>query len=73
MYMLSEGLTYDIANIAHPLLFSVTYVGTKKIIEDYVAEVSEGLAYCFGTVRMLNRAGKIAFFKQSQKALGCRR
>ena len=44
MYILREGLTYDIANIAHPMLFAATYVGTKKIIEDYVEEVSESLA-----------------------------
>ncbi|AYA04471.1 DUF3336 domain-containing protein [Acinetobacter sp. WCHAc010034] len=71
MYMLSEGLTYDIANIAHPLLFSVTYVGTKKIIEDYVAEVSEGLAFIASEqCECLTVQEKIAFFKQSQKAFG---
>ncbi len=30
MYILREGLSYDIANIAHPLLFTEAYVGTKK-------------------------------------------
>ena len=71
MYILSEGLTYDIANIAHPLLFSVTYVGTKKIIEDYVAAVSEGLAFIASEqCECLTVAEKINFFENCQKAFG---
>ena len=49
MYLLREGLSYDIANIAHPMLFTATYVGTKKIIEDYIEEVSLGLAFVAST------------------------
>ena len=30
IYILREGLTFDIANIAHPMLFTATYVGTKN-------------------------------------------
>lgn len=71
MYILREGLSYDIANIANPMLFTATYVGTKKIIEDYVEEVSESLAYiasdsCTG----LYRAQKIEFFEHCKKAYG---
>ena len=71
IYMLREGLTYDVANIAHPLLFSATYVGTKRIIEDYIEEVSQSLAYiaseaCAG----LNRQEKIEFFQHAQQAYG---
>lgn len=28
--ILREGLSYDIANIGHPMLFTATYIGTKK-------------------------------------------
>ena len=35
MYLLREGLSYDIANIAHPMLFTATYVGTKKFITQF--------------------------------------
>jgi NTE family protein len=71
MYLLREGLTYDIANIAHPMLFAATYVGTKKIIEDYVIEVSESLVYiasaeCEG----LSIPEKIDFFKHCKIAYG---
>ncbi|MBF7682157.1 DUF3336 domain-containing protein [Acinetobacter sp. B5B] len=45
IHLLREGLSYDIANICHPMLFSVTRLGTKQVIEEYVAEVSECLRY----------------------------
>lgn len=71
MYILSEGLTFDIANIAHPLLFSVAYVGTKKIIEDYVAAVSEGLSFIASEAcECLSVKEKISFFEHCQKAYG---
>lgn len=34
-----------IFNIGHPMLFAETYIGTKKIIENYVDEVSDCLRY----------------------------
>lgn len=71
MYILREGLTYDIANIAHPMLFTATYVGTKKIIEDYVSEVSESLAFIASQdCQCLSIAQKIEFFEQSKIAYG---
>ena len=71
MYILSEGLTYDVGNIAHPLLFTEAYVGTKKIIEDYVDEVSQSLAFIASEECVcLDAAQKIEFFEQSQKAYG---
>lgn len=71
MYILREGLTYDIANICHPMLFVVCHVGTKKIIEDYVDEVSQGLKYIAETeTPELTRAEKITFFENCQVAYG---
>lgn len=70
MYILREGLTYDIANIAHPMLFTATYMGTKKIIEDYVEEVSESLAFIASTAcQCLSLSEKIDFF-QHCKSIG---
>ena len=45
IYILRDGLTYDFANIGHPMLFTETYIGTKKIIENYVDEMSDCLRY----------------------------
>lgn len=71
MYILREGLSYDIANIAHPLLFTEAYVGTKRIIEDYVEQVSQGLAHIASTdCSCLNIEEKIEFFKGCQRAYG---
>lgn len=71
IYILREGLTYDIANIAHPLLFSATYVGTKRIIEDYIEEVSQSLAFIASDAcTELQHQEKIEFFQHAQQAYG---
>lgn len=71
VYLLQEGLTHDIANIGHPMLFASTYVGTKQIIEDYIEEVSASLAFVAGSqCQTLTHAEKIRFFKNCQKTYG---
>lgn len=71
MYLLREGLTYDIANIAHPMLFAATLVGTKTIIEDYVEEVSASLAFIASdSCECLAYAEKLDFFKHCERAYG---
>lgn len=71
IYILSEGLSHDIANIAHPLLFTETYVGTKKIIEDYVEEVSQSLAFIASVAcEDLSLVEKIEFFTNCEKVYG---
>lgn len=69
--VLLEGLTYDIANIGHPLLFTHTFVGTKKIIEDYIEEVDACLmciAHYQGDDFTLEQ--KLNFFNNCQQAYG---
>ena len=71
VHILREGLSYDIANIAHPMLFTATYVGTKKIIEDYVDEVSESLLFIASAeCQDFSSDEKYAFFQHCQKAYG---
>ena len=71
MYILREGLSYDIANISHPLLFSQAYVGTKKIIEDYVDEVSQSLAFIASDeCTCLSLDEKLEYFQHCQRAYG---
>ena len=71
MHILREGLTYDIANIAHPMLFTATLVGTKKIIENYVSEVSNSLAFVASEeCQSIPHEEKITFFQSCQKAYG---
>lgn len=59
--VLLEGLTYDIANIGHPLLFTHTFIGTKKIIEDYIGEVDACLRF------IANYKGQEFGLKQKQE------
>ncbi|WP_273776833.1 DUF3336 domain-containing protein [Acinetobacter sp. GSS19] len=71
IYILREGLTYDIANIGHPMLFTATYVGTKKIIEDYVEEVSHSLYYLVSSnCNGMSVQERIDFFENCQRAYG---
>lgn len=71
MYILREGLSHDVANIGHPMLFAQTYIGTKKLIEDYVEEVSQSLLYIASEkCESLSTADKIKFFENCKQAYG---
>ena len=71
IYILREGLSHDVANIGHPMLFTQTYVGTKKIIEDYIHEVCESLIFIASQkCDSLSIKEKIDFFQNCQLAYG---
>lgn len=71
IYLLREGFNYDVANIAHPMLFTMTHVGTKKIIEDYIDEVSLSLNYIASDVcTLFTQQEKKDFFLHCQRAYG---
>ncbi|MFM7811409.1 MAG: DUF3336 domain-containing protein [Acinetobacter junii] len=71
IYVLREGLSYDFANIGHPMLFAETYVGTKKIIENYVELVSDCFQYLASSECItFQLKEKIQFFEECQKAYG---
>ena len=71
IYILREGLTHDVANIGHPMLYAHTFVGTKKIIEDYIEEVSESLVFIASQkCESLSLKEKLEFFENCQLAYG---
>ena len=71
VYVLREGLSHDIANIGHPMLFNATYIGTKKLIEDYVEEVTHCMNFIASSECItFQRQEKIAFFEHCAKAYG---
>lgn len=71
IYILREGLSHDVANIGHPMLFNQTYVGTKKIIEDYIEEVSLSLVYIASSqCDALTVQEKLDFFQNCKLAYG---
>lgn len=70
-HLLKEGLSHDIAHICHPMLYSVTRLGTKKVIEDYVAEVSKCLKYIHQLPDLkMSNLQKQQFFNTCQIAYG---
>lgn len=69
IHLLNEGLTYDIGNICHPMLFVVCRLGTKQIIEDYIDEINQTLHYLEQTDE-LSLDEKINFFENAQIAYG---
>lgn len=68
---LREGLYHDLANIAHPMLYSQTFVGTKKLIEDYIAAVSAAFEYIASAeFNGFNLDEKIQYFQGASQAYG---
>jgi TAG lipase / steryl ester hydrolase / phospholipase A2 / LPA acyltransferase len=68
---LYEGLHGNLGNISSPMLYGVCRVGTKKLIEDYVAEVTRCLDFiCAGDFADFGFEDKIQFFKRTAIAFG---
>lgn len=66
-----EGLSFDIANISHPLLYAQSFIGTKKIIEDYIEQMSNVFAYIASNkFTAFTRSEKIDYFENALKAYG---
>ena len=69
--LLREGLHHDLGNIGHPLLYSQAYIGTKKLIEDYVEEVCQSLYYiCYQDFDFLSEVEKYQFFENTKHSYG---
>jgi NTE family protein len=61
---LREGLHHDLGNMGDSRLYQECYLGTKHLIDDYVAEVCECLTYvCNNHKSTMLPAQKIDFFK----------
>ncbi|MEW6169248.1 MAG: DUF3336 domain-containing protein [Pseudomonadota bacterium] len=68
---LYEGLHGNLGNISNPGLYAVARVGTKKLIEDYIAEVARCLDFiCAGDFADFGFEDKIQFFKRTAIAFG---
>ena len=71
IYILREGLSFDVANISHPMLFGHTFIGTKKLIEDYIAEVCNSLVFIASQAcDTLSDQQKLDFFENCQLSYG---
>ncbi|SFF52854.1 NTE family protein [Fontimonas thermophila] len=70
-FELYEGLHGNLGNMSNPALYAVARVGTKKLIEDYIAEVARCLDFlCAGNFPDFGLEDKIQFFKRTATAFG---
>ena len=71
VYRLREGLHRNLGNIANPLLYTHAHVGTKKLIENYVHEVSSTLDYlCDNEFDEFPYPQKMEFFQETAQNFG---
>lgn len=68
---LREGLYHDLGNIGHPLLYAQAYLGTKRLIEDYIDQVCQCLNYlCDQTFDFWPLEEKYRFFEDTYHSYG---
>lgn len=68
---LREGLHHDLGNMGNPRLYTYANVGTKKLIEDYVAQVCTALNYvCAQPADIISHDDKIRFFEHTGRSFG---
>lgn len=68
---LREGLYHDLGNMGNPLLYSNAYVGTKKLIEDYVEQVCASLLHiCDSPIDDMPWQKKLRFFEEIKQSYG---
>jgi TAG lipase / steryl ester hydrolase / phospholipase A2 / LPA acyltransferase len=71
VHALHEGLHGNLGNITAPGLYAFARVGTKRLIEDYIAEVILCLEYvCDGDFPDFSEDQKIVFFKRTGTSFG---
>ena len=71
IFRLREELHGNIGNMANPVLYQQTRVGTKKLINDYLDEVTASLnLLCDSNVRSLPPMRKQRFMKRTARSFG---
>ncbi|KAI9138780.1 acyl transferase/acyl hydrolase/lysophospholipase [Paraphysoderma sedebokerense] len=72
IYMLRSGLLRNLGGLNDPRLFSVSYAGTKNLIESYHTEVVTILDHILNTnFPQLTPQMKLDFFHETYKSFGC--
>ena len=71
VHALHEGLHGNLGNITAPALYGFARIGTKRLIEEYVAEVVRCLDYvCVGDFPDFPEDDKVVFFKRTATSFG---
>lgn len=70
-FELYEGLHGNLGNISNPALYGLARVGTKRLVSDYIHEVSRCLDFiCAGDFADFGFEQKIQFFKRTATSFG---
>ncbi|HET8881397.1 MAG TPA: DUF3336 domain-containing protein [Solimonas sp.] len=70
-FELYEGLHGNLGNISNPALYAIARVGSKRLIGDYIDEVSRCLDFiCAGEFADFGFDEKIQFFKRTATSFG---
>ncbi len=68
---LREGLHHDLGNMGNPALYTRSRVGTKHLVEEYITQVCESLAYlCDHPVPNFSVHDKLQFFRDTLTSFG---
>ncbi|KAG0274611.1 hypothetical protein BGZ95_009615 [Linnemannia exigua] len=71
IYLLRTSLSRNLGNVGRPQLYANTIIGTKRLIEDYNAEVMRQLnMICDTESDDLSIAAKLEFFTHTRQAFG---
>jgi len=71
MFILHEGIHGNLGNIANPELSNFSRVGTKKLIEEFLAEVCAAMEFIFqASDEDVDFYDKLAFFEETSHAFG---
>ena len=71
VHHLRQGLHWNLGNIGNPALYGHAYAGTKRLVEDYVSEVSAALDFlCDGEFADFDDAAKSRFFAETAASYG---
>ncbi|ORZ40019.1 hypothetical protein BCR44DRAFT_115525, partial [Catenaria anguillulae PL171] len=72
MYSLRSGLLRNLGGISDPRLYCTSYVGTKRLIQEYTREVVDSLNYIATTDHPdLSFQARLDFFHETKQSFGC--
>lgn len=71
MRSLREGLHHDLGNMGNPALYCRAYVGTKRLIEEYIDQVCAALNYILAQpASVVPFDEKMCFFEDTSRSFG---
>ncbi len=71
VYHLRQGLHWNLGNTGNPQLYAHARFGTKRLVRDYVTEVSEALKFlCTHESPEFTRAARLRFFHETALSYG---